>query len=487
MILPGVKKNLVYYFILSASQVLLPLISIPYLSRVLDPSGVGKVSFIDSLAYFFVAIAEFGITVYGTREVARHREHSKELSKIISELLLLHVITSAVTVLIYSITLLFVYEKVHDWRLILFSLLFLIINAVSCEWFFLGTERFRYISSRSVFIRLIAVCAIFLFVRRREDYYIYYAIITASAISIAVLNISVLFKQYSIKLKDADWKHHIPYIWVTYIISLMTGILLYLDNVLLGLLSTAYAVGLYAFAMRIVRVSGNLISDPLQVFFPRIVNLIRNEKFVELQTALLRCVQLLTTFSVPLFVGTYLLADEIVQIILGPGFTGSANNLRILSIYPFLRSHNLFISRHILIAHGRENMALRSLGFGSIALIILIFVLAPDYKDIGVCIAVILSELTMLLVNYSFARSSARDIRFFDWKCFYKSVLSAVLFIPVVYAIKWKFSSNWIILSSSVIICVMLYVVLQVYVFRNIIILSLKRSGLNFFGRMIET
>src|SRR3954470_21460936 len=102
MILPGVKKNLVYYFILSASQVLLPLISIPYLSRVLDPSGVGKVSFIDSLAYFFVAIAEFGITVYGTREVARHREHSKELSKIISELLLLHVITSAVTVLIYS-------------------------------------------------------------------------------------------------------------------------------------------------------------------------------------------------------------------------------------------------------------------------------------------------------------------------------------------------------------------------------------------------
>lgn len=480
MIFSGVKRNLVYYFVLSASQVLLPLISIPYLSRVLDPSGVGKVSFIDSLAYFFVVIAEFGVTVYGTREVAKYRDKPEQLNKIIPELLLLHIYTSAASIAIYIITLLFVYEKIQDWRLIFCSFIFLVINAVSCEWFFLGMERFKYISSRSVFIRLLAVIAIFVLVKNRSDYYLYYTIITVSAILIALLNITVLLRHHPFHWRGTDWKRHIKFIWVTYLISLLTGVLLYLDNVLLGLLSTAYIVGLYAFAMRIIRVSGNLISDPLQVFFPRVVNLIRNEKFAELQTVLLRCVQLLSTFSIPLFVGTFLLADQIVSIILGPNFSGSADNLRILALYPFLRSHNLFLSRHILIAHSQEKLALKSLATGSFTLILLILLLAPDYADTGVCMAVILSEITMIALNYSFAKGVSGNIVFFDVKCFYQSVLSSILFIPVVYILRLRLDSQWIILISSVIGCVGIYYLLQLYVFKNIIMLSLKRSGLNF-------
>lgn len=99
----SVKRNLAYNFILSLSQVFLPLLSIPYISRVLDPAGIGEVSFIDSFTFYFISIAEFGIVVYGMREVARLKNEPVEKEKLVSELLFLHIISSSVTLVLYAI------------------------------------------------------------------------------------------------------------------------------------------------------------------------------------------------------------------------------------------------------------------------------------------------------------------------------------------------------------------------------------------------
>ena len=150
----SIKRNLAYNFILSASQLILPLISIPYISHVLDPAGIGKVSFIDSLTYYFITISEFGIVVYGMREVARVRQNKTALEKLVSELMSLHLLSSSVSILIYAVTIFFLWSKINDARLILFSISFLMVNAFACEWYYYGTEQFRFITSRSIITRL---------------------------------------------------------------------------------------------------------------------------------------------------------------------------------------------------------------------------------------------------------------------------------------------------------------------------------------------
>ena len=160
--LGSIKRNLVYNFILSVSQVFLPLLSIPYISRVLDPSGIGEVSFIDSFTFYFISIAEFGIVVYGMREVARLRNEPAKKDKLVSELLLLHIVSSSITLLVYGIAVYFIWEKIHDPRVVYFSLAYLLVNFFACEWYFLGMEKFRYITSRSLLSRLLGLICIYL-------------------------------------------------------------------------------------------------------------------------------------------------------------------------------------------------------------------------------------------------------------------------------------------------------------------------------------
>lgn len=108
-----IKRNLLYNFILSFSQVLLPLVSIPYISRVLDPDGIGRVGFIDSFTYYFIIIAEFGITVYGIREVAKCKHDAVKLKSLVSELMTLHVLSSCVTLVLYGAGVFFIHYCIH--------------------------------------------------------------------------------------------------------------------------------------------------------------------------------------------------------------------------------------------------------------------------------------------------------------------------------------------------------------------------------------
>ncbi|HUR11240.1 MAG TPA: oligosaccharide flippase family protein, partial [Flavitalea sp.] len=271
----SLKKNLVYNFLLSGSQVLLPLITIPYISRVLDPDGVGRVSFIDSFTYYFITMAEFGIMVYGMREVAREKNNPTALKKLLNELLVLHIISSGVSLVIYSVSVYFIWQRIGDVRLLLFSFSFLLVNFLACEWYFLGLERFRYITIRSLVTRILGMVSIFLLVKAREDYYIYYGIIAGAAILNSVWNNLVLFREIPLNFRNVHWKRHIRFTWVTYLISLVYSIPLMLDNVLLGLVSTTIAVGFYAFAMKMVKTTGMLLTDGLLVFFPRIVQYVK--------------------------------------------------------------------------------------------------------------------------------------------------------------------------------------------------------------------
>lgn len=448
----------------------------------LDPEGVGRVGFIDSFAYYFVAIAEFGITVYGTREVVKCLNDKAALRRLVSELVVLHIISSAITMVLYGIAVFFVWHKINDIRLLLFSVSFLLINSFACEWYFMGTERFRYITIRSLVTRLLGLASVFVLIKQPSDFYLYYVIMVVAACANLVWNMFSLFREVPLQLKGIDWKRHVKYTWVTYVISLLYSATIMLDNVLVGLASTAATVAFYSFTVKIARVSSVLLSDSLLVFFPKMVALLKEEKAEAVQALLLRNVQFITFFAVPLCTGIFLLSDELVATYLGKSFSGVAFNLKIVAAFPFIKLFSLFITRQVLVAGHNEKLSVISLSTGVVTLLIAMPLLTFYFASPGACIAIMLTELVILFMNCYFARKINAGLKIFDMAGFLKSCVAVLVFIPVVYVLR-KYTSGVVFLASAFVSCFIAYILVQLFVLRTSFALYLNTTVLYLFKR----
>ncbi len=480
--MPSIKKNLLYNFILTGSQLLLPLISIPYVSHVLDPEGIGKVSFIDSLTYFFISIAEFGIVVYAVREVARVRSDKLKLAKLTSELIFLHLVTSIITIFIYGITIFFLWQKVSDFRLILFSFTFLLTNALSCEWYYWGVENFRYITIRSILIRLAALASIFILVRQPSDYYLYYAIITASAVAVIISNWINLLIQLPVSFRNLQWQKHARKTWVTYFISLVYSIMLFLDTVLLRLVSTAAAVGYYAFAVKLVRLATTLVTDSLLVFYPHTVNLSHEQQEKGLKRKLSLSLNFVLTLSIPLGVGIFILAEPLTNVFFGPGFQPLAKDLQILAIFPIIKSAGLFLDRQLMMPNNQEKLILRSLAIGNFSFILLCILLSFYFDDIGASTALVIGESIVLALNIVYSGVLQMKSDFFKPKIVLQAILASMLFIPMEYAVSYIWGQGVLSISLTIVTCMILYFGLQL-VMKNELVAFVYISIKSLFSR----
>jgi O-antigen/teichoic acid export membrane protein len=260
---------------------------------------------------------------------------------------------------------------------------------------------------------------------------------------------------------------------------------LILDNVLLRIVSTASAVGYYAFSIKIVRISTTLLSDSLLVFFPRIVSFLKENKQKQVQLMITRNLQLLILFSVPICAGVFLLAEPLVIIFLGDQFIPATDNLRILAAFPLLKSYNLFLSKQVLISHNREKLYLNTLLVSSAVFVVAMLALSYKYADTGASVAIIITELLMLIMNYYYVRSTARHLLVFDARTFMHAIFGALLFIPVIYLIRKSVLSPLIVLIGSIVSCVVVYIVMQAFVIRNDFMLLLKNNVIGRYKKMM--
>lgn len=473
----NLKKNLVYNFLLSVSQVLIPFVSIPYIARVLDPEGIGRVSFIDSLTYYFIVIAEFGIVVYGIREVARVQHDGPALRKTVSELLALHVICSSCALVLYGITVFVCWQNIDDVRLLLFSLSFLLVNFFACEWYFWGRERFKYITIRSLITRLLGLASIFVLVKQPADYYLYYGIMVGAAVCNQLWNMGTLFREVPVRFKGVNWMRHVRYTGMLFLLNLFSSTTLLLDNVLLGLVSSAATVGLYAYSIKFVRIGSALLTDMFLVLYPRTVALMNQQDNAAVQQAVLKSVQLIVLLAIPAGMGIFLLADPLVQLLLGDKFGAVSDNLQIIALLPLIKAYSVLLSKQVLVANDREKLFLRSVMVGGILFVVLSLTLSYCYADRGACMAILTAELVVMGINYYYARRTAPFLLLFHWRTAGEAVAGSLLFIPVVWVLKTMYSSPVIVVAASFVICLSGYFLFQLFILRNAFVRSVYKDG----------
>lgn len=469
----SLKKNLGYNFLLSVSQLLIPLITIPYISRVLTPDGVGRVAFIDSFSYYFTVVAEFGIVAYGIREIGKVKDDPALLSKLVSELLFIRFITSSLSFVLYGTLMWVLWEKVDNARLAIYSASFLLSYFLYCEWYFWGTQQFKFISIRSILIRLVGVAGIFLLIRTSEDYPSYYFVIAFSAIATVLLSYFRMSRQLKVSFRNLNWRRHLPFLVTNYGISLLYSAFIMLDTPLLRLRSSAEAAGIYMVAIKIIRISSTFISDSMLVLYPHTVAVRKEQNLQAERKNLMRSSQLILMLSWPLAVGTFLLADDLTVVYLGASFSEVATLLKLLSLYPVLSTFNMFVSKQLLQAYDAERYNFKSLLAGALVLLISTYFLSARYAAAGAAIALLIAESVTLLLNLWYAYRLHNSLRIFDLTTIGHIFLGALLFIPFIAGLRWFGFDQLLLLITGITGSILIYFIWMIFVARTPLISQL--------------
>ena len=174
--------------ILAMSSFLFPLITFPYVSRVLLPTGTGRVSFAISFVSYFSMFAQLGIPTYGIRICAKLRDNRKELSKTVHELLFINVVMSGISYVMLAAALILVPRLQEDRLLYLIVSCTIMLSAIGMEWLYKALEQYGYITVRSILFKLVALAAMFLFIHRQSDYIVYAGITIFASSASNILN-----------------------------------------------------------------------------------------------------------------------------------------------------------------------------------------------------------------------------------------------------------------------------------------------------------
>ena len=327
--MPSVKKNFAYSSVLTLSNYIFPLIVFPYVSRVLGVANIGICNFVDSIIQYFIVFSTLGISTLGIREIAKNKYDYKSRSHVFSALVIINFLSTLIAIAALLLCIYYVPQFYEYKILFLVGAAKLFFNFSLIEWLYKGVENFRYITNRSIIVRLIYVISIFLFVRQREDYIVYYSLTCVTIIINAFINIIhsrkiVTFFFHGIKLR--------PYLFPVFVLGLyqiVTSLHTTFNTVFLGFISTEEEVGYYTTSNKLFLIIIALFTAFTGVMMPRMSSLIADEKIDDFKNYINKSFYVLIEFSIPIIIFAIIYTPEIVKIIAGDGYEGAISPMRI--------------------------------------------------------------------------------------------------------------------------------------------------------------
>jgi len=397
------KKNALYNILLSVSQVIFPLVTFPYITRVLRPDGLGAVTFVDNYTQYFILVAALGIPVYGMREIARASKDLQERSKVFTELITLHVIMSVCLSLLYVGSFLLIPKLQAYTSLFLIGSSLLIGSVFLIEWYYQGMQAFPFITIRTLCIRCIAIAAIFIFVQTKEDLVWYYAINAGAVLLNAAVNWWHVKGSVQLVFKELQFARHIKPLFFIFSTVLVTSVYSLLDSVLLGFLSTNAQVGFYTTAVKLSKVLIMLLSALTAVLVPPLALAIKEGHTLQAKALLQKSYHYVCFLAVPLSIGLFVLATPLVLLFAGRAYEAAILPLKILSPTVFIVGMNYIFGIQVLNSTGNERYFFRATLIGMLVSVSLNLLLIPHLASVGASVANLAVEFTVMLLSGYFA------------------------------------------------------------------------------------
>lgn len=355
----SLKKGALFNSIRSVMNIIFPVISFPYASRVLMPDGIGAVNFANSIIEYFVLFANLGITTYAAREAARVRNDKYALTKFTREILFFNFITTLLSYLTFILCLFFV-PKFSAYRILLIicstKVLF---YTLGTEWFFTAHEEYSYITLRHTLFQLISLILLFTLVKTKDDYLIYAGIGVFSNVGANIFNFFYARRHVNIFEKTPiQIKSHIKPILTFFSVDAAGKINGVLDTIMLGFLAGNVCVGLYIAATKLSQIVRQLITSIIATFMPRTSYLVNNNEKKEYNELLFKVFDITFFFSIPAAAGLFLLAKPLTIIFCGNEYVDAVPTMQLLSLCIIFMSFNSYLNNLILTPNKLERFML---------------------------------------------------------------------------------------------------------------------------------
>lgn len=389
----SLKLNMVLNTIKGIAGIIFPLITFPYVSKILGVSKVGEYNFANSIISYLILIAGLGISTYAIREGARFRENTEKFQHFSDEMFTINVISTALSyvLLVFLIILVPKFDNYSSLLVIISMQIFF--KTIGIEWIYSIFEDYAYITIRSIIFQFISLLLLFVFVKSKEDLLLYALITSISSGGSSFFNYFYAKKYCKVKLtKNINWNKHVKPILILFAMSAASKIYISSDVTILGFLSGDFSVGIYSVSTKIYYIVDTILASVLVVSIPRLSSLLGHKEFQKFNEVASDIYQTLLSLVVPSIIGMILVRKEIILIIANEGYITATKSLCLLSIALFFTLGSWFWAQCVLIPFKQENVVFKATFLAAIVNIILNIILIPFYKENGAAFSTIVAE-----------------------------------------------------------------------------------------------
>lgn len=399
----SLKVNAVVNMVKTVLSLVFPLITFPYVSRVLGVNQMGKYNFANSVISYFLLIAALGISTYAIREGTQYRNNQKAIDEFASEMFSINLVSTVAAYVALFVCLLLVRRFDSCRTEILIFSIEIIATTIGIEWIYNIYEDFVFIAVRSLIFQCISLVLLFLLVRGPGDVDKYVAVTVIAFSGNNILNWFHAKNYCHIHItKSIDWKRHLKPILVIFSTSVATTIYVSSDTTMLGFLvnDNNYSVGIYFVATKIYNIFKNVIVAFLVVLIPRFSMLVHMENGKEKVSALFnRLSTIVITLVTPMMFCVIMLASDIIRIVSGSKYLSAVTSFRILMMACLFSFFAYLFAQCILIPNRREKSFFIATAISATINVGLNFFLIPYIHEVGAAITTLIAELiTMMYV-----------------------------------------------------------------------------------------
>lgn len=400
----SVSKNYIYNVSYQLLLLITPFITTPYLSRVLEPAGIGTYSYTYSIVSYFILLASLGVADYAQREIAYHQDDAHLQSRTFYEVNLIRFLLVGLSLCIYY----FVVSSFSGDHLIYwYQALNIIAVLFDISWFFQGLEEFGKIVLRNFIIKFASIVLIFVLIHQPDDLNTYVCLIGLMNV-FSGLSIWLYLPKYLVAVPRREIKpfRNFSIIIQMFLPQIAIQIYTVLDKTMIGVMTgSPLENGYYEQAEKVVKMSLTIVTSLGTVMLPRIAYAYAHKDYETIRTSMMRSYRFVWFLTVPMFCGFIAVSSNFVPWFFGPGYDKVVPLMQILSGLVIAIGLSNVTGIQYMLPTNQQNKLTLTVVCGAVVNFALNLFLIPMMQSIGAAIASLVAEITVTAIQFYIVRS----------------------------------------------------------------------------------
>lgn len=455
----SLKVNFAYKSLLTISTYIMGFITFPYVSRIFGAEKLGLVSFVDNTISYFLLFATMGISNIGVREIASVRHDPEKLNKTFSNLLGINLLFTAITLCAYIAFVSIIPSMQQHMEMFYVGSAKILFSSLLLEWLFSGMENFRYITTRSLFIKMLYVIAVFVFIRSADQYKQYFYL----SIIVVVLNGSINLI-YARKYIRVDFKELFNFRYFKSnvklgVYNIMTSMYLTFNVMFLGSVCNNTQVGYYSAAFKMYSVLLGLFTAFTSIMLPRMSSILAEGDHEAFRKMTGNSFKGVVTFSIPLIVCSCIMAPQIIQTICGNGYESAVLPMKIIMPAMLFVGTAQVLAIQVLMPMRKDNVLLTASIAGALTSILINILAVSRSGAAGSAIVLICSEFVVTSIYLFYTET--HNIIHLPYKELFVTAFKTLPLAAVCLFCSRKIDDNMLSLFAALGICVFLWAIMN--------------------------